>query len=465
LNDKTDAPFLTKNHFHFKLARFLFIMSAPSAASSHTHVGTPPPGYNEEWAAHTVHWHGFGSLPTARGVGINSPEFILLGNPWRVRVFPGGVAAAAGGMVSLYLDNMSNKSIDIQYGFSVNDEYGKQVAHQRSATPYNFEPEGTVDLEGTRLNSWGMINFGTRLTLLGSLINGTLVIEVHMRLARPTKSVPPPFIPENPFAKNIQRMITDENFGDISFVIGGNQKKNNAQKISKTAPVMFHAHRYILRECSTGIFADICRSKVSDVGLSTSPIEITDVSLEVFPHLLYSAYGVTISDEDMKTQTKEIIDAANRYGVVNLKLEAEACFVKDTVFTLENVMEHLQYAESMNCALLKEAAMDYLIENSSKVMDNISFNDLLTPTLMRDVFAAVSRGLKNSGVSCGGEDGDNDSRLNSMRISELRQEAHKKGLNVDGSREMLIAALKAVQEVEVESEEDSEESDEEPEEA
>jgi hypothetical protein len=327
----------------------------------------------------------------------------------------------------------------------------------------SLRPEGAVDLEGIRLNSWGITNFATRLTLMSSLINGTLVIEIQMRLAKPNKVVPPPFIPENPFAKNMQRMITDENFGDISFVIGGHQKNNYAETTSKTAPVMFHAHQDILRECSTGIFADICRSIVSEDGLSTSPIEITDVSLEVFPHLLYSAYGVKISDEDMKTQTKEIIDAANRYGVVNLKLEAEACFVKDTVFSLENVMEHLLYAESMNCALLKEAAMDYLFENSAAVMDNISFNDLLTPTLMRDVFAAVSRGKKNSGISCG-EDGDDEIRFNYMRISELRQEAHEKGLNVDGSREMLIAALKSVQEAEVDPEEDSEESDEEPEE-
>jgi hypothetical protein len=29
-----------------------------------------------------------------------------------------------------------------------------------------------------------------------------------------------------------------------------------------------------------------------------------------------------------------------------------------------------------------------------------------------------------------------------MRVSELRRKAHEKGLNVDGSREMLIAALK-----------------------
>ena len=350
---------------------------------------------------------------------------------------------------------MSEKAIEIDYGFSVNDgNNGKQVAYKQSRTPEHFGPVGTD--AGAR-----GFHFTKRTTLLSSLVNGTLVIKVCLRLVKPTKFVSPPFIPENPFAKNIQRMITDENFGDISFAVGGNQKKNNAEKSAKTTPVMFHSHRDILRECSTGILADICGS--NELPMST-PIEITDVSPEVFRHLLQSAYGGKIPADDMKSQTKEIIDAANRYGVVSLKLEAEAYFVENTLFTLENVMEHLMYAESMNCALLKEAAMDYLIENSSAVMDKISFNDLLTPTLMRDIFAAVSRREKNLGVT-GGGDGDDDSRFNSMRISELRQDAHKKGLNVDGSREMLIAALKsAVQEAEVESEEDSEESDEDTEE-
>jgi hypothetical protein len=91
----------------------------------------------------------------------------------------------------------------------------------------------------------------------------------------------------------------------------------------------------------------------------------------------------------------------------------------------------------MNCALLKETAMDYLVENSAEALDTISFNDLLTPTLIRDVFAAFARGKKNDE-----SDGDGGCRYNSMRISELRREAHEKGLNVDGSREMLIAALK-----------------------
>jgi predicted amino acid-binding ACT domain protein len=410
-------------------------MNAPITAA-HTHMGTPPSGYNQEWGNHTVHVHGFASLSTVRGECVASSEFMLLGNQWRLRIYPGGSATAAEGMASLSLENMSNKSIDIDYGFSVSDGNGKRVAYGRSATPEHFEPEGTVDLEGIRLNSWGFTNFGTRLTLLSSLINGTLVIEVHMRLAKPTKSVPSPYIPENPFVKNIQQMIMDENFGDISFAVGGEQKKNSTKKVAKTAPVMFHAHRDILSECLTGVLADICRSSV----MSSSPIKITDVSPEVFCHLLHSAYGVKVSEEDMKSQTKEIIDAANRYGVVNLKLEAEAYFVGNTIFTLENVMEHLLYAESMNCALLKEAAMDFIIENSAEIMDKISINDLLTPTLMRDVLAAVSRGMKKFGGRDG--DGGGDSRFNSMRICELRRESHEKGLNVDGSREMLIAALK-----------------------
>ena len=410
-------------------------MTAP-IASAHTHMGTPAPGYQEEWMTHTVHWHGFARLPSEQGEGVDSPEFMLLGNQWFLQLYPGGREhAAAEGMMSLFLWSRSNKAIDIDFGFSVNDGNGKRVANKRPAGPCHFDPVGGS------ASSRGWPNFAMRYNLLSSLVNGTLVIEVRMKVPVPLKSVPPPFIPENPFAKNIQRMFLDENFGNISFAVGAQQKKNNTKKAAKTTPVMFHAHQAILRECLTGILADICGSKG---GSTSSPIEITDVSPEVFRHLLHSAYGGKISDDDMKLHNKEIIDAANRYGVVNLKLEAEACFVGNTTCTIENVMEHLLYADSMNCALLKEAGMDFLFENSDEAMDKISFNDVLTPSLFRDVLASVLRGKKKLGVK-NGTDGENRFNFNSMRISELRREAHEKGLIVDGSREMIITSLKGTQ--------------------
>ena len=65
----------------------------------------------------------------------------------------------------------------------------------------------------------------------------------------------------------------------------------------------------------------------------------------------------------------------------------------------------------------------------------------------------MSRGERN--VS--GNDGDGgESQYNVLRISELRKRVHEKGLNVDGSREMLIAALKTVQEAGVGAEVGSE---------
>jgi len=43
-------------------------MDAPITTSSHTHVGTAPPGYHDKWVTHTVHWHGFASLPLDSGM-------------------------------------------------------------------------------------------------------------------------------------------------------------------------------------------------------------------------------------------------------------------------------------------------------------------------------------------------------------------------------------------------------------
>ena len=137
----------------------------------------------------------------------------------------------------------------------------------------------------------------------------------------------------------------------------------------------------------------------------------------------------------MKSHAKEIIDAANRYGVVNLKLEAEAFYVGETTITFENMMDHLHYAVSMNCALLKEAVIDFIVENKLQVLERVPLDDA-PGGLLADVLVAVARGENTVGNST--RDGD---QYTTMRVSELRQKAHEKGICVDGTREILIKAL------------------------
>jgi hypothetical protein len=245
-----------------------------------------------------------------------------------------------------------------------------------------------------------------------------------MKLVDRTK----PFIPENPSCKIIQGMFLDEEFADIMFEVGGQQSKSNARKKAKNSSVTFPAHRLIVRKCSSTL-ADLCGS----AGDKATPIQIPDVSPDIFHHLLFHLYGGKVADADMKSHAKEIIDAADKYGVVDLKLEAEASLVRATTFNMENLLDLLLFADSKNCALLKEAAMDYMVVNQGEVRKKISFNDA-PGALIIDVLAAFGRG-----ETMGGTDGWDE--LSVMRISELRWKAHESGLDVDGSREMLIAAL------------------------
>jgi speckle-type POZ protein len=417
-------------------------------ASSHTHVGTPRPGYYQDWVTHTVHWHGFESLSTVRGVPVHSPQLL----------YPGGsYELSQEGMISIDLCNMSNKAIEVDYDLCINDGDGVQVAIYESSrhTKINFGPAGSDD------DFWGTGDFADHYDVISALIDGALVINVRMRLSVPLQlSPPPPFIPENPLTKMIQGVFLEEKSTDIVFEVKVDQPRNNAPRVARLTPITFRAHRLIIENCSS-IFANLCESHHIDS--STTPtIQINDLTPDIFRHLLNYIYGGKISVDDMKSHAKEMIDAADKYGVVNLKLEAEACLVEGTTFTIENVMEHLLYAESKNCALLKEASMDYILKNKAEAIEKLSFANA-PGALITDVLAAVSRGERVVGGGSGGDGGDNERHFNAMRISELRKRAHEKGLNVDGSREMLIAALKSVQEAGVGAEDGSEELDEEPE--
>ena len=191
------------------------------------------------------------------------------------------------------------------------------------------------------------------------------------------------------------------------------------------------AHRVIVSNCSS-VFADLCESH----GDETTPIQINDVTPDVFRLLLSYMYGGKVSHDDMKSHVWDIIKAADKYGVINLKLEAEAYVVEGITFTIENVKELLIYAESNNLALLKEAAMDYIVENKANVIEKLSFTDA-PGTLLNDMLAACVRSETKDGTA-------RRSDFSFMRVSLLRRKAHERGLNVDGSREMLIAALKRV---------------------
>ena len=385
---------------------------------------------------------------------------------------------------------MTKKNIFNEVGFIVNNSKVKKM------TPKIF---------GNGTPAWGLADFELRSKIIDSLVDGALVIEVHMKRLDPTEPTPP-FIPDNPATcKIVQGLFLDEETADIVFEVGmrndneggggeileitidhdnerddevneelRNESHGQIQQLQVSprstdsglgpigpaavaaarderptplpahhsgetprTTVLFPAHRLILRKCSS-TFDNMFGLSCVDGGTTATTIQIADVSPDIFRHLLFHLYGGKVMEDDMKLHAREILDAADRYGVVDLKLEAEACLVKYTKFSIDNLLDLLLYSDSKNCARLKEAAVDYMLENKSEVFKHVSFTDA-PGSLVSDVLAAMARGeMTNDGTEVGNIVGN---ELMAMRICDLRWKAHRRGLSADGSREMLIAAL------------------------
>ena len=153
-----------------------------------------------------------------------------------------------------------------------------------------------------------------------------------------------------------------------------------------------------------------------------------------------SIYGLEIPEFGLDiSHTKEVITAADRFGLTYLKLEAEAVYVSSLTLTMENVMEYLAFAESKNCAALKEEVVDFIVKHKLDAVEKKVIKDAPV-SLSNDILAAMAREeTKNSAAKTGIVH-----KFGAMCISELRREAHSKGLDEDGSREALISALESV---------------------
>jgi len=346
-------------------------------------VGTPSVSLSG-WTTTEVRFHGFANLSATRDNEnkVKSPEFSCFGHQWTLVLYPGGRSISDEGYAAVSLCNRSNTRIKIQYGFSVRDADGKEVVYKESKT-------NEFGALGAGSNAWNIYDFAKRSKLIKALSDGSLVIEVRMKTLTSTSKSVTQFVPSNPFNKNVDKLFMDEETADVVFEVGGEQQTNDRRKRAKTSTTNFYAHKLILKNNASTLY-EMCG--VVDRGEITT-VSITDVSPGIFKHMIYYAYGGKLSDEDLNNNAKDVINACDKYGVVNLKLEAEACYVKSTEITMDNMMDILLYADSKNLALLKEAVMDYIVANKGDILGKVSFDNVPGSTVS-DVLAAMREGSK-----------------------------------------------------------------------
>ena len=338
------------------------MMSSSLGRVTDIDVGTPP--YPQEWENIRIHFHNFESEEIRKPGGVQSQEFDSCGTKWYVSICLNDDADSDEPDNDTDVDNNDERGIDItlwkvetsamihvDYKFIIKDLDGGCVLNEESSNAKYFQTAHGKNIMWKRppLKVSYLIDPVNNI-----LVDGTLTIELSMKLHNPNPSTLPckAFIPTNPINTLMPSMFNDEETADVLFEVCREEEPSDMStrmsKKAKVSPVRYYAHRCILKLCAPAL-ADLCES--SD---RLSPIPISNVKPNIFYHLLHYTYGGKIPINELKQHAKDIINASDMYGITNLKLEAEVWYTKCLSPSPENIMDELHYAESKNLALLRE---------------------------------------------------------------------------------------------------------------
>ena len=213
---------------------------------------------------------------------------------------------------------------------------------------------------------------------------------------------------------------------DVQLLVDGTLFPSQRCILSLRAPVILE----LLSEASsTASVANPAKIQLSGVSAKT---------FDVIHKYIYSVLDPEDQDnisiwEDFDTTTA-IMTGSDRYGITDLKLYAESMLVENHL-VVANAVDLLLLADAHTCALLKEAAIKLCAKNALQVSTLPSWATVMeSPKLMAD--------LRKSA-----EDSSPD-------VTTLRERLDAAGLDVDGSRETLVARL-AAQETSGSEDEDS----------
>jgi hypothetical protein len=184
------------------------------------------------------------------------------------------------------------------------------------------------------------------------------------------------------------------------------------------------AHLAII-DANSPILAKYCN--ITELGDKSKEV-IKDLSPEVFQILLEHVYsGCLPSKESALKYGKELINAANKYELIDLKLAVENILVQERIINKVNVSDYILFADAQSCALLEEYATSFFL---------LHFRELLK--------SEHSKCLRDSGELLSEIMllmADEHEVKKSTTVSELRKELGKRGLDVDGSKEALVSRL------------------------
>ena len=383
-------------------------------------VNNKPSGFPQhlvpsEWKRIRFVFHDFATLPHEIEDGIMSDVVECHGQNWSLELYPGGDEESAG-YVSAYLqcDEVApGQEVHARYCFHFGQEHffctsvGDDVVVYEDTNQWG---EGKLVRRTDVLRRHGEQHWKNLLDDSG---NFTVDVDIQVGIPRSYK-------PENSIKADMVQVFDKacEENSDVVFQVGDRT---------------FHCLSGILQVRAPELY-----SLVSEYDERT-PIPILEVSPDTFQLLMLTVYGGDIpADKKSLEILKSLIIAADRFGCTNPKVLAEQELVSSNNIRLDNVAELLLFADGANCALLKEAATSYILAKLKDVRKTDGYAKLKeSPDVLEELLIAAAEANEKRPASPNPDERD----PKRLCVAALRSELNNKGLDVDGSREMLVSRL------------------------
>eukprot|EP00956_Cyclotella_meneghiniana_P041942 scaffold245764_cov84-Cyclotella_meneghiniana.AAC.2 len=299
------------------------------------HYGTPSSDFPvpiEESV--TVYFHNFANLSSAKGKCVRSPIFTAVGGNWEVMLYPRGANKAKTGMVSVYLKSKSPAAISRKFSIAVKARDGQAL--QKISKTLSFHPNHNLFMRFHDYAKRGDVLDESK----GLLNNGTLTLIIRITSA-------PALKPRQYFENVLWKLFLDEESADIAFQVKGD---------------IIYAHKLILK-AQVPEFAELVEMFSKETHMS-----IEDVDPHVFKIMLKHVYGQSILVHEWEEHSRTILVASGKYGFTDLKLEAEAWYMKNLKLTADNAIDELLYADGIHCILLKKTVIEFIMKNGDAIM-------------------------------------------------------------------------------------------------
>eukprot|EP00956_Cyclotella_meneghiniana_P032930 scaffold92217_cov68-Cyclotella_meneghiniana.AAC.1 len=342
----------------------------------------------------------FAALPSAVNTCVKSEaQTDRNGNSWKLMLCPGGRNIALKGWITLIVisDSRNEDLVAAHFNIAVKNASGTIAC----------------DICGSSSYDAGHVNWGRDCMKRDMIFDpnndilkdGALCFDVTIQVKdRRDKH----YDPKSNLSKRMMKLLESGDGADASFKVGDQ---------------MFPVHSNILRtNAPTLAIANLLDQE------ERSSVTIEGISAPVFKLVLEFIYAEhRPTDKEIICHAKELIYAVNRYELVDLKMIVEHTLVRECIFRKYNVCDWIIFADAQSCPLLKEYATSFLLLNVREVLKSEHSKRLRESSkLLAEILMLVS---------------DNNEGRETLAVNELRKELHKRKLNVDGSKEMLVRRL------------------------